>query len=548
MGDTCITNILTPPRRPTSPNDPYGQIRGHPLPNHLIRLSSSTSTTPLSSNLVIPVIIDLSLLIQPLHSSSMLLDQLICLQLLRRLPSNGHKARGRSSRTHRLLHPPDTQQYNTVPPPPARPPSNEHQQRVWSQPSYAPPPPPPPLGYSPPPPRVRDRTSPNSGFTHLRRFLRQIRLIAVKATAMVIATRRRCTRPTASRSHNRTTRTHMQVHLMPTAVPEPAPEPVAYTSYSPPTTNPIDFNKLVSSYHMILEAGKTLAAPRAPLGAVDRMLENAFYAAQVLDGASSGSSHGGQHQSRSLPTVVRTTPVTVQQTSSAQQHPPHSQLQRIHSAPTVSPGSDAGRTPSYPQPPPTRSPPGPSTSSTNARVKDISPREGKAKIKINSPANGKGTLGLHGHPHAAGSDGAPVVVSSPSRPKSQKLEDSGHAPAVGDSSGAGRAQDHGGGTTQKCLGCGATATPEWRRGPLGPRTLCNACGLVYAKLVKKRMREDARSSGSSRAANGYGSRSGQNVRGGVPGSRKRRGRRGADVRPHTYAGEVMGRTLRRFHG
>jgi len=29
--------------------------------------------------------------------------------------------------------------------------------------------------------------------------------------------------------------------------------------------------------------------------------------------------------------------------------------------------------------------------------------------------------------------------------------------------------------TTKCLGCGATETPEWRRGPMGPRTLCNAC-------------------------------------------------------------------------
>lgn len=52
---------------------------------------------------------------------------------------------------------------------------------------------------------------------------------------------------------------------------------------------------------------------------------------------------------------------------------------------------------------------------------------------------------------------------------------------------------------QTCLGCSVTSTPEWRRGPLGtcfsvthhksrstsagPRTLCNACGLVYAKLV-----------------------------------------------------------------
>lgn len=37
----------------------------------------------------------------------------------------------------------------------------------------------------------------------------------------------------------------------------------------------------------------------------------------------------------------------------------------------------------------------------------------------------------------------------------------------------------------KCLECGATETPEWRRGPNGARTLCNACGLYHAKLVKK---------------------------------------------------------------
>lgn len=46
---------------------------------------------------------------------------------------------------------------------------------------------------------------------------------------------------------------------------------------------------------------------------------------------------------------------------------------------------------------------------------------------------------------------------------------------------------------QTCLGCHATSTPEWRRGPMGPRTLCNACGLVYAKLLKKRARGEARS-------------------------------------------------------
>lgn len=36
-----------------------------------------------------------------------------------------------------------------------------------------------------------------------------------------------------------------------------------------------------------------------------------------------------------------------------------------------------------------------------------------------------------------------------------------------------------------CTQCGSTQTPEWRSGPSGSRTLCNACGLFYSKLVKK---------------------------------------------------------------
>ncbi|RLV94344.1 Biofilm regulator 1 [Spathaspora sp. JA1] len=38
----------------------------------------------------------------------------------------------------------------------------------------------------------------------------------------------------------------------------------------------------------------------------------------------------------------------------------------------------------------------------------------------------------------------------------------------------------------RCHRCGTTETPEWRRGPKGARTLCNACGLVHTKLVKKK--------------------------------------------------------------
>ncbi|KAF8589361.1 GATA-domain-containing protein [Ramaria rubella] len=38
----------------------------------------------------------------------------------------------------------------------------------------------------------------------------------------------------------------------------------------------------------------------------------------------------------------------------------------------------------------------------------------------------------------------------------------------------------------KCHSCNIRETPEWRRGPDGARTLCNACGLHYAKLIRKR--------------------------------------------------------------
>ncbi|OWB54272.1 DNA binding protein [[Candida] boidinii] len=39
---------------------------------------------------------------------------------------------------------------------------------------------------------------------------------------------------------------------------------------------------------------------------------------------------------------------------------------------------------------------------------------------------------------------------------------------------------------QRCHRCGIDKTPEWRSGPNGARTLCNACGLFFSKLAKKK--------------------------------------------------------------
>lgn len=38
----------------------------------------------------------------------------------------------------------------------------------------------------------------------------------------------------------------------------------------------------------------------------------------------------------------------------------------------------------------------------------------------------------------------------------------------------------------RCTSCYIVKTPEWRKGPLGPRTLCNACGLIWGKMSRNK--------------------------------------------------------------
>jgi len=52
-----------------------------------------------------------------------------------------------------------------------------------------------------------------------------------------------------------------------------------------------------------------------------------------------------------------------------------------------------------------------------------------------------------------------------------------------------------------CVTCGRTDSPEWRKGPLGPKTLCNACGLRWAKRNSSQpaRRDKKKDAGTKRA-------------------------------------------------
>jgi len=56
-----------------------------------------------------------------------------------------------------------------------------------------------------------------------------------------------------------------------------------------------------------------------------------------------------------------------------------------------------------------------------------------------------------------------------------------------------------------CADCGTLDSPEWRKGPKGPKTLCNACGLRWAKKEKKRTGDGPQGGNSSAEHSGGGS-------------------------------------------
>ncbi|KAJ0977414.1 hypothetical protein J5N97_012888 [Dioscorea zingiberensis] len=88
------------------------------------------------------------------------------------------------------------------------------------------------------------------------------------------------------------------------------------------------------------------------------------------------------------------------------------------------------------------------------------PARGRARSKRSRAANVSWSSRL---PILSSSSSESDAIAAPP-PKPVKKKEAAPAAAV---------------ARRKCLHCEAEETPQWRAGPMGPKTLCNACGVRY---------------------------------------------------------------------
>ena len=164
-----------------------------------------------------------------------------------------------------------------------------------------------------------------------------------------------------------------------------------------------------------------------------------------------------------------------------------------------------------PLPPTTpKAPVQPSTAANGARPPQPTPPPAAAK-----PANGatpKPSTPKYSKPIKTESSGlaalanpslmytnAPAKPPSTPTPAARPAADRTPAPANGAnghsaappsaSPSANGGGDSPSGPNKACTGCGKINSPEWRRGPSGHKTLCNACGLRYARSLTRRKKK-----------------------------------------------------------
>ncbi|KAH7565288.1 hypothetical protein ACOSP7_020422 [Xanthoceras sorbifolium] len=109
-------------------------------------------------------------------------------------------------------------------------------------------------------------------------------------------------------------------------------------------------------------------------------------------------------------------------------------------------------------------PPTPESSSSSTQPEPASPKPSNSGFLPETPLPGKARSKRS---RAAPCNWATRLLHVSPKAPSIKREDSS----------IGSRMDSG--SIRKCLHCATEKTPQWRTGPMGPKTLCNACGVRY---------------------------------------------------------------------
>ncbi|MEW5301424.1 MAG: hypothetical protein WDW36_004284 [Sanguina aurantia] len=87
-----------------------------------------------------------------------------------------------------------------------------------------------------------------------------------------------------------------------------------------------------------------------------------------------------------------------------------------------------------------------------------------------------------------------------------------------------------------CVQCNATQTPQWREGPAGPKTLCNACGVRYCRLQQRSNKKPAGS--GAKGSGGGATKPARPLKGWKEADQGSSGLGSMDTSGNTHAGDL----------
>ncbi|KAF5790150.1 putative transcription factor C2C2-GATA family [Helianthus annuus] len=98
-------------------------------------------------------------------------------------------------------------------------------------------------------------------------------------------------------------------------------------------------------------------------------------------------------------------------------------------------------------------------------------------VPVSVTTDSKNLVDSHSGPKSAGAGSGPDQKKRKKKPKKPEAEF--NPDNKSENRNQNQNQNQTGQGVRKCMHCEITKTPQWRAGPMGPKTLCNACGVRH---------------------------------------------------------------------